>query len=75
MRGLFMSALLRLAPGSAGGRAALEGAGLGDDELIKDIDYLRRAAGSPRTVVAFPALLREMDMRQVLPRIRAPNTT
>jgi pimeloyl-ACP methyl ester carboxylesterase len=48
------------------------GPGLGDDELFEDIDYLRRAAGSPRTMEAYQALLREIDVRQVLPGIRAP---
>jgi len=45
---------------------------LTDDEVLEDIDYLRRAAGSPKTMDAHIDLLHDIDVRRVLPSIRVP---
>ena len=72
MRGLFMQLFFGSRQEALEVARLWRGPGLGDDELFEDIDYLRRAAGSPRTMEAYQALLREIDVRQVLPGIRAP---
>jgi len=48
------------------------GPAFSDDELLEDIDYLRRAAGSPGTMDAILEMLRDSDVRRVLPAIRVP---
>jgi class 3 adenylate cyclase len=45
---------------------------LTDEEVSEDIDYLRRAAGSPRTMQGIVELLHGTDIRRVLPAIRQP---
>ena len=43
-----------------------------DDAIRADVEYLRRACANPRTLDAFIASQREIDVRQVLPAIRVP---
>jgi pimeloyl-ACP methyl ester carboxylesterase len=43
-----------------------------DEEIQRDIDYLRRAAASPNTLEAYLELYRQIDVRHVLPAIRVP---
>ena len=72
MRGLFMQLFFGSRQEALEVARLWRGPGLGDDELFEDIDYLRRAAGSPRTMEAYQAMIREIDVRQVLPGIRVP---
>jgi class 3 adenylate cyclase len=43
-----------------------------DEEILADVDYLRRASGNPRTLEAWIETLVEIDVRQVLPGIQVP---
>lgn len=43
-----------------------------DEEIQRDIDYLRRAAASPNTLDGYLDLYRQIDVRHVLPAIRVP---
>jgi class 3 adenylate cyclase len=43
-----------------------------DEEILADVDYLRRACGNPRTLEAWVETFREIDVRQVLPGIGVP---
>ena len=43
-----------------------------DEELLRDLEYLRRAVGSPGPLEAFLEMQRGLDLRQVLPGIQAP---
>jgi class 3 adenylate cyclase len=51
---------------------AFRGPQLSDEEVSEDIDYLRRSAGSPRTMQSIIELLHGTDIRRVLPAIRQP---
>jgi pimeloyl-ACP methyl ester carboxylesterase/class 3 adenylate cyclase len=48
------------------------GPGLSEEEVYEDVDFLRRATSSPKTMDAHLDLRRELDVRQVLPTIRVP---
>ncbi len=43
-----------------------------DEDILADIDYLRRAAGSPRGMETHLQAFGETDVRQVLPGIQVP---
>jgi class 3 adenylate cyclase len=43
-----------------------------DEEVLADLDYLRRAAATPSTLQAYLDLQRDVDVRSVLPAIQAP---
>jgi len=43
-----------------------------DQEVLADVDYLRRAAGSPRTFDTYLQMYNALDVRQALPAIRVP---
>jgi len=50
----------------------VRGQEVSDDELLADIDYVRRAWGSPSAVKAYLEAASEVDVRKVLPAIRVP---
>jgi class 3 adenylate cyclase/pimeloyl-ACP methyl ester carboxylesterase len=50
----------------------VRGTGPSEEELLRDLEYIRRAAGSPRAMQTFLAMHYELDVRQVLPGIQAP---
>jgi class 3 adenylate cyclase len=62
--------------GSRGAAAAyarpIRGSEPSDEEVLADVDYLRRASASPRTLEAFVEASGETDIRQVLPGIQVP---
>jgi class 3 adenylate cyclase len=43
-----------------------------DDDILADVEYVRRAAANPKTMQAYGDLYREIDVRPVLPAIRVP---
>jgi len=50
----------------------ITGGGPDEDELGRDVDFVRRACGSPDTWRAYLDLYRDFDVRHVLPAIRVP---
>ena len=51
---------------------AFRGSEPSDEEVLADVDYLRRACGNPRTMEAWVETLLEIDIRPVLPGIQVP---
>jgi class 3 adenylate cyclase len=43
-----------------------------DEEILRDLDYVRRATASPKTLQSYLEMQNELDVRQVLPGIQAP---
>jgi class 3 adenylate cyclase len=54
------------------GARLMRGEAVSDEELLADIDYVRRAWGSPSRHRAFVEAAAEFDVREVLPAIRVP---
>jgi class 3 adenylate cyclase len=50
----------------------ITGEGPDDDELRRDVEFVRRACGSPNAWRAYLDLYRDFDVRHVLPAIRVP---
>jgi pimeloyl-ACP methyl ester carboxylesterase/class 3 adenylate cyclase len=50
----------------------IRGHGPDDEELRRDVEFTRRACGSPNTWRAYLDLYRDFDVRHVLPAIRVP---
>jgi class 3 adenylate cyclase len=50
----------------------LRGSEPSDEEVLANIDYLRRASASPRTLEAFIEAQGEVDIRQILSAIQVP---
>ena len=50
----------------------ITGDGPSDDELRRDVEFVRRACGSPNAWRAYLDLYRDFDVRHVLPAIRVP---
>jgi class 3 adenylate cyclase len=53
-------------------RRTARGSEPSDEDVLADIDYLRRACANPRTLEAYLDAYFEIDIRRVLPGIRAP---
>src|SRR5207302_11480138 len=57
---------------AAAAARAIRGSEPSDEDVLADIEYLRRACGSPRTLEAYLETVSENDVRHVLPGIQVP---